>query len=104
MVDFSLVSRVTRGDTGVGILPDGYQWTNPLPQIPTKQSVPTSMEGLPGYFGLPILISGRKKLTTMTTTYLLVIDNHRHFRTTTQRLSPSPPSLPRNIIPHRSGP
>ncbi len=40
----------------VGILPDGYQWTNPLPQIPTKQSVPTGREVLPGYFGLPIRI------------------------------------------------
>jgi hypothetical protein len=37
----------------VGILSDEYQWTNPLPQIPTKQSVPTSREVLPGYFGLP---------------------------------------------------
>jgi hypothetical protein len=27
---------------------DGYQWINPLPQIPTKQRV------LPGNFGLPI--------------------------------------------------
>ena len=40
----------------VGILSDEYQWTNPLPQIPTKQSVPTSREVLPGYFGLPIRI------------------------------------------------
>jgi hypothetical protein len=32
----------------VGILPDGYQQTNPLPRIPTKQSVPTSREVLPG--------------------------------------------------------
>ena len=41
----------------VGILPDGYQWTNSLPQLPTKQSVPTNREVLPGYFGLPIKIS-----------------------------------------------
>ncbi len=41
---------------GVGILPDGYQRTNLLPQIPTKQSVPTSREVLPSYFGLPIRI------------------------------------------------
>ncbi len=39
-----------------GILPDGYQWTNPLPQILIKQSVPTSRAVLPGYFGLPIRI------------------------------------------------
>ncbi len=40
----------------VGILPDGYQQTSPHPQIPTKQSVPTSRECLPGYFGCPIRI------------------------------------------------
>ena len=40
----------------VGILPDGYVRTNPLPQIPTKQSVPASRECLPGYFGIPIVI------------------------------------------------
>jgi hypothetical protein len=40
----------------VRILPDGYQQTNPLPQTPTKQSVPTSREVLPGYFELPMRI------------------------------------------------
>ncbi len=45
-----------RLDGSVGILPDGYQQTNPLPKIPTKQSVPTNRECLPGYFGLPIQI------------------------------------------------
>jgi hypothetical protein len=40
----------------VGILPDGSQQTNLLPQIPSKQSVPISREVLPGYFGLPIRI------------------------------------------------
>jgi hypothetical protein len=40
----------------VEILPDGYQRTNPLVQIPTKQSVPSSREVLPGYFGLPVRI------------------------------------------------
>ncbi len=40
----------------VGILPDRYQQTNLLPQNPSKQSVPTSREVLPGYFGLPIKI------------------------------------------------
>jgi hypothetical protein len=40
----------------VGTLPDGYLKANPLPQIPTKQSVPTSKIRLPPYFGLPIEI------------------------------------------------
>ncbi len=40
----------------VGTLPDGYVRTNPLPQVPTKQSVPTSRICLPPYFGLPIVI------------------------------------------------
>ncbi len=43
---------------GVGILPDGYVRTNPLPQVPTKQSVQTSRIHLPTYFGLPISLSG----------------------------------------------
>jgi hypothetical protein len=38
----------------VGTLPDGYVRTNPLPQVPTRQSVPTTRKHLPGYFGLPI--------------------------------------------------
>ncbi len=38
----------------VGTLPDGYVRTNPLPQIPTMQSVPTTRERLPGYLGIPI--------------------------------------------------
>jgi hypothetical protein len=42
---------------GVGTLPDGYVRMNPLPQILTKQSVPTTRERLPGYFGLPIGIT-----------------------------------------------
>jgi hypothetical protein len=42
--------------TLVGILPDGYVPTNPLPQIPTKQSVPTSKDSLLGYYGIPIAI------------------------------------------------
>jgi hypothetical protein len=40
----------------VGILPDGHLHTNPLPQIPTKQNVPTSKECLPGYFGILMVI------------------------------------------------
>jgi hypothetical protein len=38
----------------VGTLPDGYHKLNPLPQVPTKQSVLTSKVCLPPYFGLPI--------------------------------------------------
>ena len=38
----------------VGTLPDGYVRTNSLPQVPTRQSVPTTRKHLPGYFGLPI--------------------------------------------------
>ncbi len=41
---------------GVGTLPDGYVRTNPLPQVPTKQSVQTSRICLPPYFGLPMVI------------------------------------------------
>ncbi len=45
------------GRTSIGILPDGYVRTNPLPQIPTKQSVPpTSREQLPDNFGIPIVM------------------------------------------------
>ena len=38
----------------VGPLPDGYLKSNPLPQISTRQSVPTSKICLPTYFKLPI--------------------------------------------------
>ncbi len=41
---------------GVGTLPDGYVRTNPLTQVPTKQSVKTSRICLPPYFRLPIAI------------------------------------------------
>ena len=41
---------------GVGTLPDGYVRTNPLPQVPTKQSVQTSRIRLPPYLKLPIVI------------------------------------------------
>jgi len=37
----------------VGILPDGYVRTNPLPQIPTKQSVSPSKDSLLGYYRIP---------------------------------------------------
>jgi hypothetical protein len=40
----------------VGTLPDGYACTYPLPQVPTKQSVPTRGKCLPTYFGTPLLI------------------------------------------------
>jgi hypothetical protein len=46
----------------VGILPYGYVCTNPLPQIPTKQSVPTTPARLPGYLGLPIGIPTLRSL------------------------------------------
>jgi len=46
----------------VGILPDGYGRTNPLPQIPTKQSVPTSKDSLLGYYGIPIAIPTLRSL------------------------------------------
>ncbi len=38
----------------VGTIPDGYVRTNPLPQVPTRQSVPTTRKHIPGYLGLPI--------------------------------------------------
>jgi hypothetical protein len=40
----------------VGTLPDGCICTNPLPQVPTKQSVPSSGKRLPAYLGIPLLI------------------------------------------------
>ncbi len=40
----------------VGTLPDGYLKSNPLPQVPTKQSALTSKICLPPYLGLPIAI------------------------------------------------
>ncbi len=47
----------------VGTLPDGYHLkANPLPQVPTKQSVPTSKICLPHYFGLPIGIPTLRRI------------------------------------------
>jgi hypothetical protein len=40
----------------VGALPDGYICMNPLPQVPTKESVPPSGKHLPAYLGIPVLI------------------------------------------------
>jgi hypothetical protein len=48
--------------TSVGSLPDGYVRTNPLPQVPTKQSVPTSRICLPTYFGLPVVIPTLRRI------------------------------------------
>ena len=58
IADHSVVSHLHH----VGILPDGYVRTNPLPQIPTKQSVPTNKDSLPGYFGIPIVIPTLRSL------------------------------------------
>jgi hypothetical protein len=46
----------------VGTLPDGYHKSNPLPQVPTKQSVLTSKVCLPPYFRLPIGIPTLRKI------------------------------------------
>ncbi len=46
----------------VGTLPDGYLKSNPLPQVPTKQSVPTSKVCLPPDFGLPIGIPTLRRI------------------------------------------
>jgi hypothetical protein len=46
----------------VGTLPDGYVRTNPLPQVPTKQSVSTSRICLPPYFRLPIVIPTLRRI------------------------------------------
>ena len=46
----------------VGILPDGHIRMNPIPRIPTKHSVPTSRERLPGYFGIPMVIPTLRSL------------------------------------------
>ncbi len=46
----------------VGTLPDGYLKSNPLPQVPTKQSAPTSKIRLPPYLGLPIAIPTLRRI------------------------------------------
>jgi hypothetical protein len=46
----------------VGILPDGYIRTNPLPQITTRQSVPPSKDSLLGYYRIPIAIPTLRSL------------------------------------------
>ncbi len=40
----------------VGTLPNGYLKSNPLPQVPMKQSAPTSKIRLSPYLGIPIAI------------------------------------------------
>jgi hypothetical protein len=46
----------------VGTLPDGYVRTYLLPQVPTRQSVPTSGKRLTPYLGLPVLIPVLRRL------------------------------------------
>jgi hypothetical protein len=46
----------------VGTLLDGYLRTNPLPQVPTKQSAPILGKRLPPYFGIPVLIPTSRRL------------------------------------------
>jgi hypothetical protein len=46
----------------VGTLPDGYLKSNPLPQVPTKQSALTSKICLPPYLGLPIGIPTLRRI------------------------------------------
>ena len=47
---------------GVGTLPDGYLKSNPLPQVPIKQSAPTSKICLPPYLGIPIAIPTLRRI------------------------------------------
>jgi hypothetical protein len=47
----------------VGTLPNRYIRTYLLPQVPTRQSVPTSGKCLPTYLGLPVLISALRRLS-----------------------------------------
>ena len=46
----------------VGTLPDGYVRTNPLPQVPTRQSAPITAARLPPYFRLPVVIPTLRRL------------------------------------------
>jgi hypothetical protein len=46
----------------VGTLPDGYVCTYPLPQVPTRKSVPTSKKCLPPYLRIPVLIPALRRL------------------------------------------
>jgi hypothetical protein len=46
----------------VGTLPDGYLKSNPLPQVPIKQSALTGKIRLPPYLGIPIAIPTVRKI------------------------------------------
>ena len=46
----------------VGTLPDGYVRTNPLPQVPTKQSAPIAETSVPPYFRIPVVIPTLRRL------------------------------------------
>jgi hypothetical protein len=46
-----------------GTIPNEYIPTYLLPQVPTRQSVPTSGKHLPPYLGLPVLIPALHRLT-----------------------------------------
>jgi hypothetical protein len=46
----------------VGTLPNGYLKLNPLPQVPIKQSAPTSKIRLPTYLGIPIAIPRLRRI------------------------------------------
>jgi hypothetical protein len=46
----------------VGPLPNGYLKSNPLPQVPTRQSVLTGKIRLPTYFKLPIRIPTLRRM------------------------------------------
>ena len=46
----------------VGTLPDGYVRTNPLPQVPSRQSAPITAAHLPTYFRLPVVIPTLRRL------------------------------------------
>jgi hypothetical protein len=61
-VNFGILLETKLTKLDVGTLPDGYHKTNPLPQVPTKQSVLTSKVRLPPYFRLPIGIPTLHKI------------------------------------------
>ena len=54
--------RVPLENVPVGTLPDGYVRTNPLPQVPTRQSAPITAARLPTYFRLPVVIPTLRRL------------------------------------------
>jgi hypothetical protein len=56
------VSKPSTLEGCVGTLPDGYLKSNPLPQVPTKQSAPKSKICLPPYLGLPIAIPTLRRI------------------------------------------